>query len=69
MLDHVVETQMLNHIFGGVDLLVRVLELGFNHKRRGIAVSAGRGVVGAGVAAFGLDIGDVAVLYKSVRNK
>lgn len=62
MLQHVVETQPLDRVVRRVDFLVGVLELRLDHKRRRIPVSTGRGVVGAGIPAFGFDVGDVAVL-------
>ncbi len=62
MLQHVVEAQKLDFVLGGVDLLVGIGEVGFDDKGGRIAVFAGGGVVGAGVAAFGEDEGDVAVL-------
>jgi hypothetical protein len=45
-----------------MDVLIAILELGFDNKGRGIAVAAGRCMVRAGIAAFCLDVGDVAVL-------
>jgi hypothetical protein len=62
VLEHVVEAQILDLVLGGVDLLIRVLKLRFDDESRGITESAGRGVVGAGVTALGLDVGDIAVL-------
>lgn len=63
MLQHVVEAQVLDLVLGGVDLLVRVLELRLDHKRRRVTETAGGGMVGAGVAALGFSVGDVAVLH------
>lgn len=62
MLQHVVEAEVLDLVVCGVDLLVRVLELGLDDEGGWVAEAAGRGVVGAGVAAFCFDVGDVAVL-------
>lgn len=65
MLQHVVKAQILDLIFGRVDLLVRVLELRLNHKCRGVSETAGGGMVGAGVPALGLNERDVTVLRES----
>jgi hypothetical protein len=61
----VVEAEVLDLVVGRVDLLVTVLKLRLDHEGGGVAESAGGGVVGASVAAFGLDVGDVTVLWKS----
>lgn len=57
-----VEAEILNLVLCGVDTLVRELEGGFNDKGRGVAVAAGRGMIRAGIATLGQDIGDVTVL-------
>ena len=62
MLEHVVKAEILNLVLCGVDTLVRELEGGFNDKGRGVAVAAGRGMIRAGIATLGQNIGDVAVL-------
>jgi hypothetical protein len=62
VLQHVVEGQVLNHILRGVDVVVRVLKGGLDDEGGGVAGLGGRGVVRAGVAALGLDVGDGAVL-------
>jgi len=66
VLQHVVETDVLDLVVGCMDMLVTVLEGRLDHECGGVAESTGRGVVGAGVAALGLDIGDVTVLRSSV---
>ena len=62
VLEHVVERQVLDQVLGRVDVVVRVLEGRLDDKRRGVPGLGGGGVVGAGVAALGLDVGDGAVL-------
>lgn len=62
MLQHVVKTEVLDEILSGVDLLIRIVEIGFDHKSRRISVPASRSVVGASVAALSLNIRDVAIL-------
>jgi hypothetical protein len=62
MLQHVIEAQILNLILCGMDLGVAVAEVRLDDKGGGVAVFAGGGVVGAGVAASGEDVGDGAVL-------
>lgn len=62
MLAHVVKVQVLDLVVGRVDLLVGVFHLGFDCHGRRVALSASRGVVRAGVAAFGFDKRDIAVL-------
>ena len=62
MLKHVVKAQILNLVLSGMDLVVGVLEVRLNHKSRRIAGLAGAGVIRAGVAALGLNPGDLAVL-------
>lgn len=63
MLQHVIETQIFQFVLGGVDFLVRVLEVGFDHECGWIAGFGGGSVVGAGVAAFREDVRDVTILY------
>ena len=62
MLQHVVKAQVLDHVVFSVDELVGERELSLNHERGRIAVPAGRRVIGACIAAFGLDIWDVTIL-------
>lgn len=59
-----VKGQVLDVVVGGVDMGVRVLESRLDDKGRGVAGLGGGGVVGAGVAALGLDPGDGAVLQR-----
>lgn len=68
MLQHVVETQVLNLVFARVDLLVRVLKVRLDHKRRRIPGFGSGGVVGAGVSAFRQHIRDGAVLLRVSHN-
>lgn len=49
-----------------MDLLVGILELRLDDERGWVAEAAGGGVVGAGVAALGLNVWDVAVLRSLV---
>ena len=62
MLQHMREAQKFNLILGRMDLLVAPLEIGLDHEGGRVACFGGGGVVGAGVAAFREDVGDVAVL-------
>lgn len=62
VLEHVVEGEVLDQVVGAVDALVRVAEGGLDHEGGRVAGLGGRGVIRAGVAALGLDPGDVAVL-------
>lgn len=64
VLEHVVKGQVLDGVVAGVDMRVRVLESRLDDKGRWVAGLGGGGVVGAGVAALGLDPRDVTVLYK-----
>lgn len=57
-----IEAQILDLVLRGVDLGIGVAEVGFDDKGSGVAVFAGGGVVGTGVAALGEDVGDCAVL-------
>lgn len=65
VLQHVVKGQVLNQVLGSVDLLVAVLKGRFDDESRRIASLGSRGVVGAGVAALGLDPRNVTVLFWS----
>lgn len=65
MLKHMIKAQIFDQIIRGMNVLVAVLELGLNDKRRRIAIAAGRCVIGAGIATLGLDEWNIAVL-KSV---
>jgi hypothetical protein len=69
VLQHVIEAEVLDQIVRAVDFLVRVLELRFDDEGGWVAEAAGGGVVGAGVAALGFDVGDVAVLEKYVSDE
>lgn len=62
VLQHVIEAQVFHQVCRRVDLLVAVPELGFNDKRRWVAVSARRRMVGAGIAALGFHIWNITVL-------
>jgi len=66
MLQHMREAEILDLILRRMDLLVAPLEIGLDDEGGGIACFGGRGVVGAGVAAFREDVGDVAVLCYQV---
>src|SRR3954465_13049446 len=56
-----IKAEILDLVFGGVDLLVGVLELGLDHEGRGVSIPTGRGMVRASIATLGLDVGDIAV--------
>jgi len=56
------EAQKLNLVLGRMDFLVAPFEVGLDHEGGRVACFGGGGVVGAGVAAFRKDVGDVAVL-------
>ena len=62
MLQHMIEAQVLNLVFGCVDLLIRVFEVGFDDECRGISGFGGACMVRACVATFGEDVWYVAVL-------
>lgn len=62
VLQHMVEAQVLDHVVRRVDLLIRQLELGLDHESRRVAILASGRVIGAGVTAFGFNVGDVAIL-------
>lgn len=57
-----IKAQVFNLVFRSVNLGIAVLEVRFDDKGGWVAVFAGGGVVGAGVAAFSEDERDVAVL-------
>ena len=63
MLQHMVKADPVNGVLHGMDQLLAVFERRFDDEGAGIAGFRGGGVVGACVAAFGLDVGDVAVLF------
>ena len=58
MLQHVVKREVLEEIVIRVDVVVRVLESGLDHKGGWVTGLGGRGVVGAGIATLGLDEGN-----------
>lgn len=62
VLQHVIEGQMLNGILPGVDVRIRLAKLRLDDKGRGVASLGSRGMVGASIAALGLDPGNVAIL-------
>lgn len=61
MLKHVVEVQVLNLVFGRVNLLVAVLEVRLDDKGRRVAMLASTCVIRAGVPALSLNVGDRAI--------
>lgn len=67
MLKHVVKRQVLDGVISGVDVRVRVGELGLDDKGRWVASLGGRGVIRASIATLGLDPRDVAVLFKGLE--
>lgn len=62
MLKHMIKAKIFDQIIRGMNVLVAVLKLGLNDKRRRITIAASRCVIGAGVAALGFDEWDIAVL-------
>lgn len=68
MLEHVVERQRADDIGRRVDVGAREVKRGLDDEGRGIASLGGRRVVGAGIAALGLDVADFTVLEKEGRN-
>ena len=62
MLKHMIKAQVLNLVFGRVDLVVRILEVRLDDKSRRITSLRSTGMVGAGVATFGKNIRNVAIL-------
>ena len=64
MLQHMVEAQIFNLVLRGMDLLVGIGKVGFDNEGGSVPVFACGGVVGAGVAAFREDVGNIAVLNR-----
>ena len=62
MLEHVIETQVLDLIFSSMDLLVTVPKFGLDNKGRRVTVAAGGSMVRAGIAALCFDVGNIAIL-------
>lgn len=62
VLEHVVKRQILDQVVSTVDVLVRVFKCRLNNKGRRVTGLGRRGVVGASIAALGLDPGNAAVL-------
>lgn len=62
MLKHVIEIQILDLVLRGVDLLVRILEVGLYHKGGWISILARRCMVRASISALGEYVRNVAVL-------
>ena len=62
MLKHMIEAEKLNLVFRCMDVIVRVLELGFNHKSRRIAGLGCRGMIRAGVSTLCQDIRNITIL-------
>lgn len=58
MLEHVVEREILDKVIGAMDVIVRVLKCRLDDEGRRVASLGGRGMVGAGIPALGLDEGD-----------
>lgn len=62
MLKHMVKREIFDAIIGAVDVGVRVLKGGLDDKGRGVSGLGGRGVVGASIAALGLNPWNFAIL-------
>ena len=62
MLEHVIEAEILNFIFGGVNLIVRVFEIRFDNKCGWITGLGSRSMVTTRVATLRENVRDVAVL-------
>lgn len=60
--EHVVKRQVLDKVVDTVDVVIRVLKSRLDDEGRRVASLAGRGMVGASIAALGLNIGNLAVL-------
>lgn len=69
MLKHVIKAQVFDRVVRSVDMLVRIGEIGLDHKGRWIASLGGGRMVAAGVAALGLDKWDFAILQLLVTRR
>ena len=61
MLEHVIKAEILDLVFGGVDLFVGVLKVALNDKGGRVPRLACASMVRAGIPAFCQDIGNVTV--------
>lgn len=66
MFKNMVKAQILDPVIGRVDSLVTVFHLGFGRHGCRVAIFACRRVIGTGVATFGVDETNVAVLSPDV---
>lgn len=62
MLEHVIETQVFDLVFSGMDLFVAILEFRLNDKGRWITISTSRSMVRARISTLSLYIRNIAVL-------
>lgn len=62
MLQHVIEVQIFDLIFCRMDLVIGVLEVGFNDESRRIAGLRGRSMIRASVATLRQHVGYLAIL-------
>lgn len=62
MLKHMIKAEVLELIVARMDLVVAVLEVALNHKSTWITSLGGTGMVRASIAAFGLNVRNVAVV-------
>lgn len=62
MLEHVVKAKVLDLVLSRVDLVVRVLEVALDNKRRGVACLAGACMIRTCISALSQHIRDVAIL-------
>lgn len=64
VLQDVIERDILHRVIRTVDVRVMVAERGLEDERRRITIAVGRRVVGAGISADSLLVGDIGVLMK-----
>ncbi len=64
MLQHMLEVKIFHFVFGGMNLVVGILEIALNHKRGRISCLRRRCMIGTSVSALCQDVRNGAVLIK-----
>ena len=61
-----IEVQILNLVFRGMDLIIRVFEIGLDNEGGRVTCLQGRGMIATGVSAFSENVGNITILCQPI---